>query len=150
MSKARKAPEDQVLPGFIVKDPLCASSRMDFFNSLSLGIHYVLSYRSVCHNSTFVLLLLIYQFILNLNLIVNILLRAFKSYLGKYSIVCNFYANKSFQYLCNFHIIHFAINQFLKFLNSNQLAIHFTIYLHQINLKHFNMQFKHFGDRDLK
>ena len=109
-----------------------------------------LSYGSVCHNSTFVQLLLVYQFILNLNLTINILLRAFKSFLGKYSIVCIFYTNKSFQYSCNFHVIHFAINQFIKFLNLNQLAIHFTIYLHQINLKQFNMKFKHFGDRDSK
>ena len=49
-----------------------------------------LGYRSVCHNSTFVRLLLVYQFILNLNLTVNILLRALKSFLGKYSIVCIF------------------------------------------------------------
>ena len=107
-------------------------------------------YGLVCHNSTFVQLLLVYKFILNLNLTVNILLRAFKSFLGKYSIVCIFYTNKSFQYSCNFHVIHFAINQFLKFFNLNQLAIHFTIYLHQINLKQFNMQFKHYGDRDSK
>ena len=94
-----------------------------------------LGYGSICHNSTFVRLLLVYQFILNLNLTVNILLRAFKSFLGKYIIVLFIYTNKSFQYSCNFHVIHFAINQFLKFLNLNQLAIHFTIYLHQINLK---------------
>ena len=57
-----------------------------------VGVHYrlvyttvtvLLGYGSVCHNSTFVLLLLVYQFILNLNLTVNILLRAFKSFLGK-------------------------------------------------------------------
>ena len=43
-----------------------------------------LGYGSVCHNSTFVRLLLVYQSILNSNLIVNILLRAFKSFIGKY------------------------------------------------------------------
>ena len=107
-------------------------------------------YGSVCHNSAFVRLLLVYQFILNLNLTVNILLRAFKSFLGKYNIVCIFYTNKSFQYSCNFPVIHFITNQFLKFLNLNQLAVHVTIYLHQINSKQFNMQFKHFGDRDSK
>ena len=42
-----------------------------------------LGYGSVCHNSTFVRLLLVYQFILNLNLTIKILLRAFKSFLGK-------------------------------------------------------------------
>ena len=76
-----------------------------------------LGYGSVCHNSTFVRLLLVYQYILNLNLTVNILLKTFKSFLGKYSIVCIFYTNKSFQYSCNFYVIHFTINQFLKFLN---------------------------------
>ena len=86
-----------------------------------------LSYGSVCHNSTFVRLLLVYQFILNLNLRVNILLRTFKSCLGKYSIVCIFilmqfschsFSNQSisqFSYLkstCNsFHNL-FASNQF--------------------------------------
>ena len=109
-----------------------------------------LGYRSVCHNSTFVQLLLVYQFILNLNLTINILLRAFKLFLGKYSIVCIFIQTNHFNTQCNFHVIHFVINQFLKFLNLNQLAICFTIYLHEINLKQFNMQFKHFGDRDSK
>ena len=61
-----------------------------------------------------------------------------------------FYTNKSFQYSFNFHVIHFTFNQFLKFLNLNTLTIHFIIYLHQINLKQLNMQFKHFGDRDWK
>ena len=50
-----------------------------------------LGYGSVCHNSMFVRLLLEYQFILNLNLIVNILLMAFKSFLGKNNIVCIFF-----------------------------------------------------------
>ena len=101
-----------------------------------------LSYRLVCHNSTFVRLLWVYKFILNLNLTVNILLRAFKSiFFRKIQYNMYFFTNKSFQYSHNFHVIHFAINQFLKFLNLNQLEIHFTIYLHQINLKQFNMQF---------
>ena len=51
-------------------------------------------YGLVRHNSMFVRLLLVYQFILNLNLSVNILLRTFKSFLGKYNIVCIFYTNK--------------------------------------------------------
>ena len=55
-----------------------------------------LGYGSVCHNSTFVRLLLVYQFILNLNLTVNILLRVFKSFLGKYSIVCIFIQTNHF------------------------------------------------------
>ena len=109
-----------------------------------------LGYGPVCHNSTFVRLLLVYQFILNLNLTVNILLRALRSFLGKSSIVCIFIQTNHFNTHAIFHVIHFAINQFLKFLNLNQLAIHFKIYLHQINLKQFNMQFKHFGDRDSK
>ena len=55
-----------------------------------------LGYGSVCHNSTFIRLLWVYQFILNLNLTVNILLRAFKSFLGKYSIVCIFIQTNHF------------------------------------------------------
>ena len=109
-----------------------------------------LGYGSVCHNSTFVRLLLVYQFILNLNLTVNILLRAFKSFLGKYSIVCFFKQTNHFSTHAIFHVIHFAINQFLKFLNLNKLAINFTIYLHQINLKQFNMQIQTFLEIEIR
>ena len=109
-----------------------------------------LGYGSVCHNSMFVRLLLVYQFIFNLNLTVDILLRAFKSFLGKYSIVCIFIQTNYFSTHEIFMSFIFPINKFIKFLNLNQLAIHFTIYLHQINLKKFNMQFKHLGDRDSK
>ena len=55
-----------------------------------------LGYGSIYHNSTFVRLLLVYQFIFNLNLTVNILLRACKSFLGKYSIVCIFIQTNHF------------------------------------------------------
>ena len=73
-----------------------------------------LGYRSVCHNSTFVLLLLVFQFIFNLNLIVNILLRAFKSFLGKYSIVCIFIQTNHF----NTHAIFMSfISQSINFSN---------------------------------
>ena len=73
-----------------------------------------LGYGSVCHNSTFVRLLLVYQFILNLNLIVNILLRAFKSFLGKYNIVCIFIQINHF----NTHAIFMSfILQSINFLN---------------------------------
>ena len=56
----------------------------------------LLGYGSVCHNSTFVRLLLVYQFIINLNLTVNILLSSFKSFLGKYSIICIFIQTNHF------------------------------------------------------
>ena len=73
-----------------------------------------LGYGSVCHNSTFVRLLLVYQFILNLNLTVNILLRAFKSFLGKYGIVCIFIQTNHF----NTHAIFMSvISQSINFSN---------------------------------
>ena len=73
-----------------------------------------LGYGLVCHNSTFVLLLLVYQFILNLNLTINILLKAFKSFLGKYSIVCIFVQTNHF----NTHTIFMSfISQSINFSN---------------------------------
>ena len=63
-----------------------------------------------------------YQFILNSNLTVNILLRAFKSFIAKYSIVCTFIQIIHFQYLCNFSYgNHFTINC-LKSIKTNQYA----------------------------
>ena len=55
-----------------------------------------LGYESVCHNSTFVQLLLVYQSILNSNLTVNILLREFKSFIRKYNLVCIFIQTNHF------------------------------------------------------
>ena len=55
-----------------------------------------LGYGSICHNSTFVRLLLVYQSILNSNLTVNIILRTFKSFIGKYNIVCVFIQTNHF------------------------------------------------------
>ena len=73
-----------------------------------------LGYGSICHNSTFVRLLLVYQFILDLNLTVNILLRAFKSILGKYNIVCIFIQTNHF----NTHAIFMSfISQSINFSN---------------------------------
>ena len=73
-----------------------------------------LGYGLVCHNSMFVRLLLVYQFVLNLNLTVNILLRAFKSFLGKYSIVCIFIQTNHF----NTHAIFMSfISQSINFSN---------------------------------
>ena len=73
-----------------------------------------LGYGSVCHNSTFVRLLLVYQFIFNLNLTINILLRAFKSCLGKYSIICIFIQTNHF----NTHAIFMSfISQSINFSN---------------------------------
>ena len=73
-----------------------------------------LGYRSVCHNSTFVRLILVYQFIINLNLTVNILLMAFKSFLVKYSIICIFIQTNHF----NTHAIFISfISQSINFSN---------------------------------
>ena len=73
-----------------------------------------LGYGSVCHNSTFVRLLLVYQSILNLILTVNILLRAFKSFIGKYNIVCIFIQTNHF----NTHAIFMSfISQSINFSN---------------------------------
>ena len=53
---------------------------------------------------------------------VNILLRAFKSFIAKYSIVCTFIQTIHFQYSCNFsYANHFTINC-LKSIKTNQYA----------------------------
>ena len=58
-----------------------------------------LGYGSVCHNSTFVRLLLVYQFILNSNSNVNILLRELKSFNTIYnSIYIHLYENRTFSH----------------------------------------------------
>ena len=65
---------------------------------------------------------------------VNILLRAFKSFIEKYSIVCTFIQTIHFQYSCNFsYAIHFTINC-LKSIKTNQ---------HDFSYKSFQ-QFKSF------
>ena len=69
-----------------------------------------------------ILPLLVYQSILNSNLTVNILLKAFKSFIEKYSIVCTFMQTIHFQYSCNFsYANHFTINC-LKSIKTNQYA----------------------------
>ena len=57
-----------------------------------------------------------------LELTINILLRAFKSFIVKYNIVCIFIQTILFQYSCNFsYVNHFTIN-FLKSIETNQYA----------------------------
>ena len=79
-----------------------------------------LGYELVCHNSTFVILLLVYQLSLTQILTVNIILRALKSLNTTYnSIYIHLYANKTFSLSCNFLIqIRFTSNC-LKSLKTN-------------------------------
>ena len=71
-------------------------------------------YRLVCDNSTFVRLLLVYQSIINSNLTVNIILRAFNSFIGNYNIVCIFIQTNHF----NTHAIFMSfISQSINFSN---------------------------------
>ena len=79
-------------------------------------------YGSVCHNSTFIRLLLVYQSIHNSNLMVNILLRAFKSFRGKYNIVCIFIQTNHF----NTHAI------FMSFISQ---SINLSNFLTELNLQ---------------
>ena len=73
-----------------------------------------LGYESICHNSKFFRLLLVHQSILNSNLTVNILLWAFKSFIGKYNILCIFIQTNHF----NTHAIFMSfISQSINFSN---------------------------------
>ena len=83
----------------------------------SVGVHYRYCPVGLCIGMPQLYVcstLLIYQFILNLNLTVNILLKAFKSFLGKYSIVCIFIQTNHF----NTHAIFMSfISQSINFSN---------------------------------
>ena len=59
---------------------------------------------------------------------VKILLRAFKSFIAKYSIVCTFIQTIHFQYICNFsYANHFIINC-LKSIKTNQYAFSYKLF----------------------
>ena len=69
--------------------------------------------------------LLVYQSILDSNLTVTILLRAFKSFIAKYNIVCTFIQTIHFQYSFNFSYANqFTINC-LKSIKTNQYAFYY-------------------------
>ena len=109
-----------------------------------------LGYGLVCHNSTFVRLLLVNQSIFNSNLTVNILLKAFKSFIRKYNIVCIFIQANHF----NTHAIFMSfISQSINCLKSLKTN-HFkhksicTFFLIISKIQIISLSFKYFRNRE--